>query len=407
MTTTLMKPTLMKPTRLLLVIASGIALAATLVHGADRQPMVVRNITGNLHIEQRIPCDTLTQDTPVTEGRIVITPAEGVDVAGGKSFELIGFNISFAPFTISGSCLGIGGSRTYSLMSVHLGRAVAFTASDRGGGGFDVTIPRDEFFIREAAVVDGSLLEKSVMHPSQDVTGTIDLTRGTVAMHVVVARNIHFTEGDAGYPGTLTVDLSGTIAFPDADRDGVANRADNCRFTANPDQSPVATPVITAPTNVTLASCTDHHIGFAKAADICDGRHVTITSDARGAFVPGSNIVTWTAQDAELRTATDRQIVTVTDTVRPTVACLRSGDPEAPFFRVSSADDCTTSPEIRLGTFVLANGETVQITTSNRPGIMLLGEHGGTHIRHFRVGPGQNVIDATDGSGNQARATCQ
>jgi hypothetical protein len=99
--------------------------------------------------------------------------------------------------------------------------------------------------------------------------------------------------------------------------------------------------------------------------------------------------------------------VTVTDTARPTVACLRTDDPDAPFFRVSSADDCTASPEIRLGTFVLANGEVVQITQSNKPGVTLLGEHGAKRIRHFKVGPGQNAIDAIDGAGNRARVTCQ
>src|SRR5882762_1116739 len=173
----------MKTTWMLLVIgsASGIALAATLVHGADRRPMVVKNITGNLHIVQKIPCDTVTRDTPVTQGRIVISPAEGVDVPGGKSFVLIGFTISFAPFTMSGSCLGVGGSRHYSFLSVQLRQAVAFTASDRGDGVLNVTIPKDELLISEAAVVDDRISEKSVTHPSQDVTGTIDLRRGTVA----------------------------------------------------------------------------------------------------------------------------------------------------------------------------------------------------------------------------------
>jgi hypothetical protein len=58
----------MKTKWMLLVMgsASGIALAATLVHSADLRPMVVRNITGSLHIVQQVPCDTLTVDTPVT-----------------------------------------------------------------------------------------------------------------------------------------------------------------------------------------------------------------------------------------------------------------------------------------------------------------------------------------------------
>jgi hypothetical protein len=305
--------------------ASGIALAATLVHGADLRPMVVRNVTGNLHIVQQVPCDMLTKDTPVTQGRIVITPAEGIDVAGGKSFELIGFTISFAPFTMSDSCRGFEFSRTYNLLSVQLRKVVAFIASDRGGGVFSVTIPKDQFLIYETAVVDGRSLEKAYQHPSQDVTGTIDLARGTAAMRVMVARTIHFEEGcadrpctiDEDDPGTLTLTLSGTIAFPDSDGDGVPDRSDNCVFVANPDQSPVATPTIVAPSALTLSSCTDPHIGAARAADVCDGGRVSITNDAPGMFVPGSTIVIWTARDQKQRTATATQTVTVVDATPP------------------------------------------------------------------------------------------
>jgi hypothetical protein len=389
--------------RLVIGSASGIALATVLVHGADRRPMVVKHITGNLHIVQKIPCDTLTRDTPVTQGRIVISPAEGVDVPGGKSFVLIGFTISFAPFTISGSCIGVGGSRHYTFLSVQLRKAVAFTAVDRGDGVLNVTIPKDEFLISEVAVVDDRISEKSVTHPSQDVTGMIDLRRGTVAVHVVVARSIHFNEEDN--PGTLTVDLSGTIAFPDSDGDGVPDRDDNCRFTANPDQSAVATPIITAPSNLTLASCADHHIGFAKAADICDGGPVTITNNARSSFVTGSNIVTWTARDTKLRTATDRQTVTIVDTTPPTVMCVPDGPPGGTF-RVSAFDDCDV-PTVRLGSHVLAVGERIKIDETGKSGITLIGTVGPDHIRHFQAGKGEAVMTATDGSGNVSRAICR
>jgi hypothetical protein len=50
---------------------------------------------------------------------------------------LAGFTI-FAPFTTSGSCGPFGGSRTYSMLSVQLGKAVALAAAD--GGVFNVTI---------------------------------------------------------------------------------------------------------------------------------------------------------------------------------------------------------------------------------------------------------------------------
>ena len=139
------------------------------------------------------------------------------------------------------------------------------------------------------------------------------------------SRRASISEGWAGQlgiidendPGTLTVDLSGVIAFPDADGDAVPDRVDNCRFVPNPDQSPVATPTITAPPSLTLASCTDHHIGAAKVADVCDGGPVTSTNNAPATFATGSNLVTWTAHDTKLRTANATQIVTVVDTTPP------------------------------------------------------------------------------------------
>jgi hypothetical protein len=390
---------------MLLVIgsASGIALATARVHTADLRPFVVTNITGNLNIVQKIPCDTLTKDTPVTQGRIVIGPAEGFDVPGGKSFVLTEFTISFASFTISGSCVGLGGSRTYNLLTMQLGKAVAFTALDRGDGVFSVTIPRNEFLIYETAVVDGRFSEKGFQHPSEDVTGTIDLTRGTVATHVVVARSIRIL--DENDPGTLTVDLSGTIAFPDTDGDGVPDRDDNCRFVRNPDQSPVPTPTIFPPPALTLASCADHHIGVARAADVCDGGRVTITNNAPRTFPIGSTVVTWTVRDAKLRVATDTQNVTIVDRTPPTVTCLPDGPPGGTF-QVSVFDDCDV-PTVRLGSFVLANGERIKIEEAGQHGVRLINDVGPDRLRHFRVGKGEAVIIATDASHNSASASCR
>ena len=60
---------------------------------------------------------------------------------------------------------------------------------------------------------------------------------------------------------------------------------------------------------------------------------------------------------------------------------------------------------VALLTLVLANGEILRITQSRQPGVRLVGtEH---HIRHFAVGRGENVISATDGSGNVRLDTCR
>ena len=65
---------------------------------------------------------------------------------------------------------------------------------------------------------------------------------------------------------------------------------------------------------------------------------------------------------------------------------------------------------MRLGKLVLGNGELINITRSRQPGVRLVGgdnDHHHLRIRHFLVGPGENVIKATDSSGNVGTAICR
>ena len=368
---------------------SGIALAAGLIQAADLHPMVVNNPTGSLRIQQGIPCDDdVDQTTPVTQGRIEITPAQGVAVPGGRLFALTRVNVSFAPFSIHRSCLGFGETRSYTAVGVQLGQSVSFTAAAAAPGVYAVTIPKDDFVIYESAIVNGNS-EAGQKRPSQDVTGTIDLAHGTVQMRVVVATRIHFRAGclfghcaiDETRNGSLTATLSGSITFPDADGDGVPDGADNCRFLANPDQRPVATPTITPPGGVTVASCAERRIGVVTAFDICDGDLVLTANDAPPTLLPGLNVVTWQAQDAAGRVATATQNVTVADRTPPiftfvppdiavnTCGPVKLGLPTA-------RDDCAGTPTI----------------TSNAPPT-------------FRVGRTVVTWTATDGARNRATDT--
>src|SRR2546427_3537190 len=101
---------------------SGIAAAAALPSSANLSPMVVNDLAGSLRIQQGIPCDNNDVDltTPVTAGRLEISPSEGIDVPGGKSFVLTRANVSFAPFQIHRSCLTIDRTRNYTEAGVQV-----------------------------------------------------------------------------------------------------------------------------------------------------------------------------------------------------------------------------------------------------------------------------------------------
>lgn len=318
------------------LLAAGGMIVAALVSAAAQvpnlQPMVVTNLTGHLRVEQEIPCtDDVDQTTPVTGGRIEITPSEGVDVPGGKAFVLSRVTVSFAGFSIHRSCLTVDRTRTYTEINVQLAQAVPFTGVHLGGSLYEVTIQPADFLIYQAAVVNGET-ETGYKHPKEPVTATIDLANGTVQMRVAVGTRVKFKAGcvdvcpigscevcvvDETTDGTLTATLAGTIVFPDSDGDGVPDRSDNCRFVANPDQAPVATPVVTAPPAITVNSCQDHAIGTASASDVCDASAVTITNNAPAMFGVGANTVTWTGTDAKGRVGTATQTVTVVDTTKP------------------------------------------------------------------------------------------
>jgi hypothetical protein len=467
---------------------SGIVLATTLVQTADLQPMVVTNLGGTLRIQQGVPCaDDVDHTTPVIGGRFELTPAEGIDIGADKQFVLTLATVSFQPFSIHRSCLGFDRTRNYTEVGVELAQAVPFLAIGAGGGLYNLTIPKENVRLFTAAVVNGDV-ETGVKQPSEDITGTINLTTGAFSLHVVLATRVHFQAGctllgciiNETKNGTLTADITGTIVFPDTDADGVPDRTDNCRFTPNPTQAAVATPVVSPPFNVALASCADRRFGRAIAADVCDAGPVTVTNNAPNPFAVGANIVTWTGEDAQGRvgtatqtvtvvdttdpiftfvppdvsmnncgpaplglptatddcagtvgftnnapasfpvgttivtwtasdasgnTATASQSVHVVDTVAPDVSCAPAAPPGGTFL-VTATDACSP-PVIRLGSFIIANGERIKIEEIGKPGITLVGTVGPDRIRHFHVGKGEGLITATDPSNNVGSAVCQ
>jgi hypothetical protein len=396
--------------RLLTILAAAV-LAAAVAAPASGSAALVTNLTGTLRIQQNIPCSGhIDKSTPVNGGQMQLAPPQGLDVAGGKTFVLSSTTITFTPFSVGGSCVGISETREYEELGVQLGKAASFLAVAAGGGTYAVTIPKADVLIYEAATVNNKP-ETGFNQPTEDVTGTIDLANRTVTFHVAIAKRLHFQAGcafghcliDETDDGTLTADVSGVLTLPDVDGDGVPDVDDNCKFTPNPDQTPVPTPVVTPPPPVTLTSCVDHNIGSARAVDVCDRTAVSITNDAPSAFHAGLNVVTWTGVDGKGRTGTATQNVTVNDTTPPTVSCS-AVSPQGNSFIVH-ADDLCGPPVIRLGTFVLNDGEQIKIEETGQDGVTFIDLVAG--FRHFHVGKRQAIVTATDSSGNVASAVCR
>ena len=56
---------------------SGIAVNAVLARSADLKTMIVTNLTGDLRIQQNVPCTEDVDEThPVTQGRLELSPAQ-------------------------------------------------------------------------------------------------------------------------------------------------------------------------------------------------------------------------------------------------------------------------------------------------------------------------------------------
>jgi hypothetical protein len=406
-----------KHTLLVTGALSAIALSAPLAHAAGFPPLIVTHPSGSIRIQQTLPCgDPLDTTARIAGGRIEVTAA---NLSERAQFAFSRLDLFLTPFSVRRACSGVDATVDFSEIGVRLAGTVPFAAELVGSldqGQYRFTIPKEQFLLFESVLDNVSKKQPEIAYqqPSEDVTGLIDLRNRTVQIHVVLATTLHFRAGcigdkcviDSIQEGTQTADITGRITPPTQDRDGdgFPDIADTCVNTANKSQERMATPIISAPADVVLASCLDRNIGAATATDICDGRAVVITNNAPARFAVGGNVVTWFGNDGIDAMVAAQQKVTVRDMTAPTVSCTVV-DPRIYRFQAAGSDDCTDRISLALGSYAISNGEVIQFQYSAEPGVRYVGTFDG--VRRFLVGRGQGVIKATDAAGNIASAICQ
>lgn len=157
----------------------------------------------------------------------------------------------------------------------------------------------------------------------------------------------------------------------------------------------------------------------ATATDNCALAGAPTCVPPSGNFPLGSTTVTCSVSDQSGNSSSCQSTVKVVDTTAPVVTCVESFNPSGKrippahntnpdgFYKVGATDVCSTANTIKIGSFILTNGETIKITQSpGQSGVELVNTMGPAQIKHFRVGPGDAVITVTDSNGNVGSVTC-
>ena len=208
-------------TRLLAGIVSAIVLSApaalALVPG-----LILPNVTGTLQIAQAVPCRGVVDvTTSVANGRLEVTPTQGT---AGTQFHLSRLEVSYVPFSVVHECSGIRAVAAFSEIGVRLAANVKFTGEPIGLPEeqlYRFSIPKDDFLMFHS-VVDNAPVQQpqtGYKRPSEDVTGVIDLRRGTVQLNVALTSRLRFRAGcvrdrcaiDEELEGTQTTSISASV----------------------------------------------------------------------------------------------------------------------------------------------------------------------------------------------------
>ena len=173
--------------------------------------------------------------------------------------------------------------------------------------------------------------------------------------------------GDLGAPsagdnctaaGSIVLTNDAPLAFPSGvtivtwlATDAAGNMATCTQQVAVDDVLP---PEITCPAPITVepnANCT--YVGDFGQPTVVETVGVTVTNDAPGAFPIGDTVVTWTATDSVGNSASCESVVTVIDTVAPTITCpavinaaCTAADGGAVQFAPTVFDVCDSAPTV-------------------------------------------------------------
>jgi hypothetical protein len=334
----------MTTTRLFMSAAvTAIALSAPPAHAVGFRPLIVTDPTGSVRLQQGLPCgDDLDITRPIVGGRIEIA---FTSARIPPTFNLQKMDLFLAPFSVRRQCKGGEALAEYYEIGVKLVGGASFDGVPTGGpesSQYLFRIPKEKFLLYE------SILDNAPVRQPEDTYQK------------------------------PSEDVTGRIDLRTGDVEIHVALASRLRF---------------------RAGC------VGKRCLIDEERTGAFTADVAGRIVPpnadGDSDGVPDVVDNCPKMANPLQ---GPDTTPPTASC-QPATSLGRSFQVSAVDECSGRVVLRLGPYMLGNGEIIQIQETGQAGVRFLGEVRGN--RHFQVGKGEAKISALDGSGNTATAACR
>lgn len=334
----------MKTKRLLMAAAvSAIALAAPAVHAIGFRPMVVVDPTGSARIQQALPCgDDLDITRSIKGGRIELA---FTSTRIPPTFNLTKMDLFLEPFSVRRECKGIDATAEFYEIGFRLAGALLIDGVPTGGpesNQYLFRIPKDKFLMYQTVLDNAPAPQPERRY----VKPSEDVTGLIDLRNRTVDIHVAFASLMRFRAGCV-----GTRCAIDEEKAGT-QRAD-------------VTGAISAP------NADADEDGVPDVIDNCPA----MANPEQGP-----------------------------DTTPPTAAC-QAVTSLTKSFRVSAVDGCSRRVTLRLGPYMLDNGEVIGIQESGQPGVRLLSVQKG--VRQFQVGRGEAVIAATDASGNIGTAACR